>query len=379
MEEEENKKKPNLKIIIISIIFAILVIIIARYVTDKEFRGFIDNKIFNKQLTENTLDYIEINSDENPTIFAYDNYIGVFSKSLLTIYNNKGIAQNTLSINISVPIVETYGKYVIISEKSGNKFYVINSGSLLWQGNVEGKINKISINENGYVSVIISNSTYNSIVIAFDNNGTELFKHFLPSTYAMVSSISNTNEYLAFGEIDYSGTVIKSNVRIISMSTAELVHKFSAPDNQIITNINYIDKNIALCAFSGTIYQVTTSSESKICDITDDILFANIDMKNTVALIEKQSSGLFSYEYQLKLKNVNNNNENLYILKSSVPKKTIASGKVIALNYGSSVDVVNQSGSLKKTYTSSQQIKDVIVGERLVGIVYKDKIEIIVL
>ena len=374
---EEHNKKTKGKIIIISIILAIIVILIARYVTNEEFRNFIDNKLFNKQLTENSLDYIEINSDDTPTVFAYDNYIGILSKSMLTIYNSKGNIQNTLNINISTPLVATNNKYVIISEKNGNKFYVINSSSLLWQGNVDGKINKITINQNGYVSVITSNSTYNSIVSAFDNDGTELFKTFLPSTYAMTTSISNNNEYIAIGEIDYSGTVIKSNIRIKSMNNAETVHTFSAPDNQILVNINYIDKNIAVCSFSGSVYEVTTTSENKICDITDDILFSNIDMQNTLVLIEKQSSGLFSYEYQLKLKALNSNNENLYILKSSVPKKTVASGKIIALNYGSSVDIVSQNGTLKKTYTSSQQIKDVIVGERIAGIVYKDKIEII--
>ena len=49
----------------------------------------------------------------------------------------------------------------------------------------------------------------------------------------------------------------------------------------------------------------------------------------------------------------------------------------IALNYGNSVDIINKSGWLEKTYTSSQQIKDLIVGDNIVGIVYKDKIEII--
>lgn len=323
----ETRKVSKFKIITISLILAILVIILAIYVTNKEFRNFIDNKLFNKQLTENTLDFIELNSDDNPTCFAYDNYIGVLAKSTLFIYNNKGNVENTLSINVSVPIINTNGKYIVISEKDGNKFFVVNSSSLLWQGNIDGKINKISINPNGYVSIIASNSTYTSIVITFDNNGNELFKHFLPSTYAMISSISNNNDYLAIGEVNYSGTVIKSNIRIMSMDTAKLVYNFSAPDNETILNINYIDKNTAICAFSGSVYEVTPTAGTKIYDINDNTLFSNIDMQNTLALIEKQSSGLFSYEYQLKLKNLNSNNENLYILNSSVPKKVVSCRK----------------------------------------------------
>jgi hypothetical protein len=376
-KDDNPKNNSKVKTILISIISILLVILIARYITNSEFRTFIDNKLFNKQVSENSLNYIEINSDDNPTSFAYDNYIGVLAKNNLSIYNNKGNIENTLTINISTPLIATYGKYAVISEKNGNKFYVVNSTSLLWQGSIDGKINKIHVNSNGYVSVIVSNSTYTSIVIVFDNDGNELFKTFLPSTYAMCSAISNTNEYLAIGEINYSGTVIKSNIRIMEMEKAELIYNFSAPDNEIITNIQYANKNLAICNFSNSIYEVSTSDSKKICDITDDILFSNIDMQNTLALIEKQSSGLFSYEYQLNLKSTTSNNENLYILNSSIPKQTKASGKIIALNYGNAVDIVNSTGSLKKSYTSSQQIKNVIIGDNIVGIVYKDKIEII--
>ena len=183
---------------------------------------------------------------------------------------------------------------------------------------------------------------------------------------------------MLFGEIDYSGTVIKSAVIIMSMEPPhDLTYKFTAPDNEIITNIVYTDKDIATCTLSNSVYQITTDSNTKILDITDDNSFVNIDMNNVLAVIEKQSSGLFSYKYQLNLKSLNSNNENLYILNNSLPKKTVASGKYIALNYGSTVDIVNQNGTLKKTYISTQQIKDVIVGSHIVGIIYKDKIEII--
>ena len=182
---------------------------------------------------------------------------------------------------------------------------------------------------------------------------------------------------LLSGEIDYSGTVIKSFVRIMDINTADLIYKFSAPSSQILTNIAYTDKNTAICALSGSVYKVTPTSNSKIFDIDDGDSFVNIDMDNVLAVIESQSSGLFSYEYQLKLTSLNSNNKNLYILNNGLPKKTVATGKYIALNYGSTIDIVNQNGSLKKSYISTEQIKDVIVGERIVGIVYKDKVEII--
>lgn len=356
----------KVRIAVISLILICLVFLIARYITNHEFRNFIDINIFNKQVSSESLKYIEINSDDNPTAFAYDNYIGVLSKNKIYIYNNKGNLENDMTVNISNPVIDTNGKYAVISEKNGSRFYVINSTSLLLQEKIDGKINKISINQKGYVSIIASNSTYNSIVIIFDNDGNELFKTYFRSTYAMCAEISDSNNYLAIGEIDYSGTVIKSFVRIMDTKTAKLIYKFSAPDNEILTNIVYDNKDIATCTFSNSIYQVSNTSGSKIYSITDDNPFVNIEMENILAIIERQSSGLFSYEYQLKLKALNSNNENLYILNNGLPKSTVAAGKYIALNYGSKIDIVSQNGTLKKSYISNQQIKDVIIGSHIV-------------
>lgn len=355
------------------------VILAARYITDKNFRDFIDIKFLGKQVLENNLNYIEINSEDNPTYFAFDTHIGIIAKNKLSIYNNKGVLENSFSINISNPIIDTNEKFAVVAEKNGNKFYVINSTSLLFQEKIDGKINRISINQNGYISIIASNSTYSSIVIVYDNDNNELFKTYLPSTYAMCTEISNTNNYLAIGEVDYSGTVIKSNIRIIDTKTAKTTYEFNSPENEILTNIVFGNDDKAICSFSGSIYQIDSNTYKKLCDITDECSFVNINMKNILAVIERESSGLFSYEYKLKLKQIDSSNENIYFLNNGLPKTTVADGNFIALNYGSQVFIVNKNGSLKKSYISSQQIKDLIIGSHVCGIAYKDKIEIIAL
>ncbi len=373
----KKEKTSKIKIIIITIISLAIIILIAMYTTNSNFRNFIDSKFLNKNVSENNLAIIEINSDDNPALFAFEDYIGVFAKNKLSIYNNKSDLINELTINITTPLIKTNGKYIVISEDNGNKFYVINSTNLLWEGNVDGKIQKININKNGFVSVIVSNSTYNSIVIAFNSDGNELFKTYLPSTYAMCSDISINNSYLAFGEVDYSGTVIKSNIRIMSIDSAETIYNYSSSANDIISNIKYVDKEKAICMFTDSISEVTPNSGTVLYKINDNISFTDINIDNHIAIIERQSSGLFSHEYQLKILSTNSNNESLYFLNNKLPKQMLASGKIIALNYGSEVDIVNQNGTLKKNYVSSKQIKDLIVGENIVGIVYKDKIEII--
>ena len=104
-------------------------------------------------------------------------------------------------------------KYLVVAEKGGKNFCVIYENELLWSGSVEGSISEININSNGYVSVIVTNTTYKSVVIAYNNEGIELFKTYLSYTYALCSDISNNNRYLAIGEVDYTGKIIKSKVK----------------------------------------------------------------------------------------------------------------------------------------------------------------------
>lgn len=375
----EKNNYSKLKISIILIFLIIVVLVIAKYITTKEFRDFVDMKILGKQISETNIDSIEINSEDNPCFFAYDSYIGIIAKNKISIYNNKSNLVASFEIHISNPIISTNGKYAVIAEKDGNKFYVINSTSLLFQEKIEGKINKIFINKNGYISIIASNSTYSSIIYVYDNDNNELFKTFSPSTYTMCTCISDSNNQIAIGEINYSGTIIKSNIRIIKIDSAKTIYEFNAPENEILTNIVNSDNEIVICSFSNSVYKLDSANNTsnKIFDIKDDKNFVNIDLKNTLSIIERESSSLFSYDYKLKLISTISSNENVCFLDNGLPKFTIANSNYIALNYGNQINIINKNGSLKKSYKSSQQIKDLILGDHICGVVYKDKIDII--
>lgn len=375
--------KKNLKISILILLGILLAIVIARYITDEGFRYTIDTKILKKELEQNTLSTIEINSDSTPSIFAYDKYVAVLNKNTFNIYTHDGNKQTTLDVNISNAITHACGKYIVVAEEHGKKLYLINGNSIAWQNDVEGEIAGVNVNKNGYVSVIITHTTYKSVVVLYNPEGTELFRSYLSSTYAICTDVSDNNKYLAIGEVDYSGTIVKSNIKIISVALTQtnpkesVVNKYESAIGEIVSNIEYQDKDIAVCVFNKYIQKVGPDSCEKYIDIDNNALFLDLGLKNKVAIIEKQSSGLFSYEYQMKIKNINSSSENLYILKNDMPKSLLISTELIGINLGTEVQIVNSNGMLLKTYKSNQEIKSVVVGDSIVGIVYKDKIELI--
>ena len=120
MNDLKEKKKVENKLIlkrliIISILF-LIVLVVANYVANEDARQFINKNILRKQLDENTIKSIEINSDENPVIFGFNKYICVFSKNELKFYDSTTNIINTLNIEVSKPIMKSKGNYLLIAE-----------------------------------------------------------------------------------------------------------------------------------------------------------------------------------------------------------------------------------------------------------------------
>ena len=49
----------------------------------------------------------------------------------------------------------------------------------------------------------------------------------------------------------------------------------------------------------------------------------------------------------------------------------------IAINFGTELHIINKNGILLRKYISDTEINDIVMTDALVGIVYKDKIQII--
>lgn len=391
-EEDEDKNSQKLarkkmpsfgKACTVLLVIILVSIVLARYVTDEGFRNYVDTKIIKKEVSSDDLKYIDIDSENNPNVYAFDKYITVLSKSQLKMYTGNGKQEASLEVNIASPVMDADGKYLIIGEKNGSKLFLVCGTNVVWQTTVEGEISRVSVNKNGYVSIIVKNTTYKSVIITFNTDGREIFKYYLSSTYAICSDISADNKYLAIGDVDYSGTIVKSNIKILSMQlattspTEAIVHKYESDADEIVTNIDYSNKEYAVCMFNSYIQKVSETSEEKVLEFGNDTIFCDITLKDNIGLVEKQSSGSFSYDYQLRIKSTISKAESLYILNNSMPKSIICYGNNIGINFGNEIQLVRANGWLIKKYTSEKEIKSLVLGSKIAGIVYKDKIEII--
>lgn len=386
--EEPEIKKINKKKIIIATIIAIIIIALVTtviiYINNKDARNWIDKNILQKEKTQNNLPSIEIEEGNNSNIYAFNKYIGILNKNNFKIYDNTGKEEKTLTLEISKPIFNSNNRYLAVAEEKGQKLYLIADKEILWEREIEGNISQITVNKNGYVAVTIVDTSYKTVVELFDSQGTSLFKTFLASTRVVSTSISEDNKYLAIAQVDTSGTMIQSNIKVMSIEDAKnknedtIKKEYNGENNELITNIKYQEKNKLLCMYTDKITEIKSDETVETLQEFKDkkISFASIELSNSSVTIEEKSSGLFTADSVINIMNSDNKSTALYTAEA-VTKEIYTSGNIIALNLGSEVEFVNTSGWLVKKYIADQEITSIVVSNSIAGIVYRDKIEII--
>lgn len=385
-EKSLNKKK-IIGFMITAVIIVLAITFSVVYACNKTFRNWADIHILMKSISEGSLSSIDIDVDEDVSVYAYDRYIAVLKDNKLNIYNSSGKSTASLDINISTPVFTANGKYLAVAEKGKQKIYLISGTKTKWSNDIEGTISKFSVNENGYVSVICSGTTYKSVIIVFDQNGNQLIKSYIPSNSVIDSAVSSDNKYLSFAEIDTSGTLIKSTVKTIAVNdsnnSSEItpIYTYEMDTNLLITNLRYHGSKNLICMCNAGIYLLSDGNTQMLMNFEEEnknYTFAGIDLINNIYEIEEVSDGIANQSSQIKIINTGTKKVNNYSI-NSIAKSTSSAGDNIAINLGTDIYFINTKGWLKKKYSANEEIRNIIVSDRIAAIVFRDKIEILVL
>ena len=382
----ENKKVNKKKIIataVIMILLMFLIIVSIIYSNNKDVREWVDKNILRKEIRQENVTTIEIKEGENINVCAFNKYIGIINKGKFNIYGNTGNKEKELEIQISNPLFDSANRFLAIAENKGKKVCLITDKDMTWEADVEGSISQIHVNKNGYVAIVIVNTSYKTVVAVYDPQGKELFKTYLSTTRTVDVDISNDNKYLAIAEVDTSGTIIQSNIKVISIEKASsdptnsLENTYQGPSDKLITNIKYQNKGKLVCMYTDSIYVIENGKNEVLSENENrKVTMQSIELNNNITNIEEKSSGLFTADSIINIRNVDNKNTKEYTV-NSVTKEVYTHGNIIALNLGTEIEFINTEGWLVKRYIANQEVTNIVVSDTIAGIIYRDRIEIV--
>lgn len=384
-ETKTINKKRLIGFIILSILLLSIIILYIVYAENENFRNYLDENVLRKDIEGSNLKSITIEDYDKSNIFAFSNYIAILKNNTLEIYSSSAKREADIRVEISNPITYNNGKYLLLAEQNSSKAYLIADNVIKWEKDLEGNISRVCVNENGYSSIILSGTAYKSVIILLDDKGNELFRTYLSSTIAIDASISNDNKYLSFAEINTSGTMIQSNIKIISIEKAKekptesIIYTYNAPSNSLILNIKYQNNSRLICMYDDSIHVIKDNTDKKITDINtkdEKITFSSIELNNFAVKNIEENEGLLKTMTTVKIINTTSQKESTYKFEG-VTKELYCSGNKVALNLGSEVHFIDTNGWLIKKYTSSKEIRGLVLTNDIAGIIYRDKIEIL--
>lgn len=378
--KERRKNRKVIKFTIITLIAIIILVFIALYMANKSFNSFIDTYILKKRISENDANSLTIDMDNLSLIYAYDKSLVVYSDGSINFYNTDAKQTGNIEMTLSKPIADSEDKYLALADYGLQKLCLIKSNSLVWQKDIEGKISKVSVNKQGYVAVSVTGTTYESIVMLFNENGDLLFSKYL-STYVIDVDISDDSKYIAIAEVDNSTILPVTKIEMVSVGLASTssenatINTYEAESNKLLTGMNFQSKNVLVCSFEDYVLKMTDSSSDRLYEFSDLTAYLEVDSRKGFVRIDKEESSVFKSDYRLKITN-ENNSEKVYIIEGSI-KSLVCKDNKIALNLGKEVQFIDNNGWLVKKFIGNQEVKSVLVSNKIGIIVFKDKISIV--
>ena len=376
-----NKKKIAIAVLILLLIISGVTLLMV-YSMNEEFRNFWDYSVLRKEVESTDVKSIALDKNSLRYTYSYDNRLVVLEKKILKVYNKDGNEDLNFDINISNPIYDDYNRFLVMAEKNGGKVYLINDNNLAWQKDLEGNISQVYVNKNGYVGVVMSATGYKTVIVLYNPYGEELFRTYLRSTYCVDMEISNDNKYMAIAELDSSGTMLETSVKIISVENAKtkpqeaFIATYNANSSNMVLNLKYSDDGRLIVMYDNSVSYASENME-EIVKISSEKTFVDIESPGKVVTIEKQSGGILNTKYILKILNTSNGKIIEYNLME-MPKELYVKDNVIAVNYGTDVEIISaQSGWLIKKYVSRIDIRNILISNSSVSIEYNDEIKLI--
>lgn len=385
-DEEKYQRELNIRKIVITSTIAIfliaIIVIFSLYIAEESFRKWVDVNVLRKDIASENVASIDLNVDKNNKIFCYNKYICILNEKNLKLYNQSGENITDISVDINTALFSSNDKYLAIAEKNGQEFCVITDKSYSWRQKVDGEILQIYINKNGYVALVTTDTTYKSIITVYDQTGKQLMRNFLSTTRVIDVTISNDNKNVAFAEMDTSGTLIKSSVKIISIEKAQtksdesIIYSKEASTSKMILKVQYQDKNDLVCVYDDGINIVKDGKETEVLSKEDGITFMSGNLNNNIAYIKEEQVGAFESTSKLSIVNPLNGQTSTYNF-DEIAKEMYTNGNIIGVNIGTEMYFIGTNGMLIKKYTSNQEITNVMITKGLAIIIYKDRIEIV--
>jgi hypothetical protein len=249
LREYENRKKryKRRKRFIILVTFFVLVVLGIVYLIRLYNRDYKSYSVLHKTdiIGTNAVGYL-----------AYDGSVVKYSKDGVAALDKDGSLLWNSSYEISKPIVDTCGKYVVIAEKDGRGIHIFNKKGQVNSFSTLYDIMKVEISSQGVVAALMEEEGGNRIIL-YDADGTvlsEVSTSMSEHGYPLDFSLSNDGKKLVTSYLSYTDGNLNNIISFYNFGPVgqqkkeRFVGGFKYDDGSIIPRVNFLTNDM-VCAY----------------------------------------------------------------------------------------------------------------------------------
>lgn len=167
------------------------------------------NAIFGNHISD------EINTVTTDVISEYDvdfinGKFAIYNSQGLKKYNKGAEFEEEYYLSAYAPIMHKSGKYIALADTSSTEITVLKGNSVCYEVKVPQNVKRVSVNKRGYITVLSGETGYKSVVMVFDNTGTEKYRWYSDESYAIDAKLSDNSKLLAVASVKMDGNKLNT-------------------------------------------------------------------------------------------------------------------------------------------------------------------------
>lgn len=171
-----------------------------------------------------------LDASKKNAVYPYEDNLLVVNNDGVTCINKSGKKEFSVKAKTSDPLVRTAGEYIIVADKGGSEVYVIHKGQLAHNFSAENTIINCSINKKGRAVLVINETSYRNVIMAYNSHGDELYKWKISDFYVTDAVMSEDGSRIAATYISTDKQELTGGVVMVNIRREKILGKLSYED-----------------------------------------------------------------------------------------------------------------------------------------------------
>jgi hypothetical protein len=259
-----------------------------------------------------------------------------------------------LDFYVANPLLEVSKNWTAIAESNGTKVKVFNLKNEIYNLELEGAIQKIALNEKGYLGIIYNKVGYKNAFAFVSPEGQILYTKYFANTTLIDISINKEGNIISMIEADTNSAVINSAITYLDNKGNTLYS--SIKKDKLLVETKIFDNQTIVLGDNVLLNISNNYEENMIEEFSSENTFGIVIEDEKIVKMHRDTNELFSDKTMIEVKNLDGkiigNGE-----VTGTAKSLKVQGKTIAVVLADRIDFLTTKGNyMDSIFISSDYI-----------------------